>query len=243
MKFAILIQARMGSKRLPGKALLDIGGQPLLLRGAERARASQRAEEIVVATSSDPASDPIAQACKKWGLPCYRGPEKDLTTRLLGACHAFGVTVFARWTADNPLTDPQAIDEMLELLESSGADLIHNAHRRGYPYGTGAEVIRVSALERCDRVLKTLDERELVVSFLDEHPGLFKSLHPEAPPSLQRPRYFLTVDYPEDAILMGEIYRHFNGRNDVATSEVVAFLDGRPDLVALNARLHDPFPF
>lgn len=241
-RVGVIVQTRMGSKRLPGKALIPIYGQPLLLRAIERARLCRSADQVVVATSQHASSDPIEAACQQWGLPCFRGPEVDLTSRLLGACRHFGLSIFARWTGDNPLTDPEAIDEMIRLLQKTGSDLVHNAHRSGYPYGMGAEVIRQSALEACDLLLEKEADREFVASFLDEHPEQFKVLRLPAPPHLRRPGYFLTVDYPEDVELITEVYRHFSGRSDVTAGEVVSLLDSRPDLVALNAHLHAPFP-
>src|SRR6476660_5444669 len=105
-RVGVVIQARISSGRLPGKALADVAGKPLLRRLYDRMRTCRRADEVVVATSDRPADDVIARACADWAAPVHRGPEQDLTTRLLGAARSIDVSAIVRVTGDNPLTDP-----------------------------------------------------------------------------------------------------------------------------------------
>ncbi len=246
-KIGIIVQVRLGSSRLPQKALLDVEGKPLLQRLCNRLRLSRRADDLIVATSNQPSDQPIEDACRAWGVPVCRGPEKDLTTRLLETARARGLTAVVRVTGDNPLTDPGGVDELiaafLDSAESSenGAAIVHNAHRNGYPYGTGAEIASRSLLDICDRELHSPDEREYFMSFARQQGGRFACIKLAAPARLLRPQYFLTVDYREDLALHKEIYRCFGGRDDMKLAEIIAFLDANPSLAKLNSHLHQQF--
>src|SRR5579864_398680 len=150
----------MASQRLPGKVLRSVGGVSLLRRLHARLRASRRAEAVVVDTSVEPDDTPIEDECRRWGIPVHRGSESDLISRISGVCDEYGLTVVVRATADNPLTDPEGIDALVDAYLSASPDLVHNKHRRGYPYGTGAELVSADALRRCDGLARQADERE-----------------------------------------------------------------------------------
>jgi len=240
-RVGIVVQARMGSSRLPGKVLIPIEGTPLLRRLCNRVAQSRRADALVVATSVRPEDQAIADACRSWGIPVFRGPEKDVTTRFLGAAREHGFTTVIRVTGDNPLTDPGGIDELIAAFENRNSDLVHNGHRNGYPYGAGAELIRISALERCDKQLNNEEERENVFWFCRQHPDQFSCQKLDAPLRLLRPQYFLTVDYPEDVELLSRIYARFQRRDDVNLEDVIEYLDSNPELTQLNSNRHQPF--
>ena len=240
-RIGIVVQARMGSSRLPGKVLRPIFGKPLLHRLYDRVKLSRLANIVLVATSDQPADQAIEAACVAWGIPVFRGPEKDLTTRLLRAGREHRLTALIRVTADNPLTDPAGIDELIEMFEKKRPSLVHNVHRLGYPYGTGAELISMSVLESYHRELVSLDDRELVFSIARSQPDRYPCVKVNAPPELFRPQYFLTADYPEGFALLDLIYGHFEGRDDVELGEVVKLLDSDPSLGRLNSHLHQGF--
>ncbi len=246
-RVGILIQARMGSKRFPGKALAPICGKPLLERLCHRMSLCQRADELIVATSDQPQDDAIEEACSLWQVRSFRGPEKDLTARLLGAADAHGLTAFVRVTGDNPLTDPTGIDELIAALKreqtvhGSKPILVHNMHSRGYPYGTGAEAATRSVLERCDRELWNPDDREYFASYAKEHPQQFHCVKIEAKANLQRPEYFLTMDTAEDLEMLSAIYANVRGEDRMSLGDIIQFLDTNPELAKSNAHLHEPF--
>jgi len=237
----------MGSRRLPGKALAEIAGKPLLQRLCSRMEQCRLADEVIVATSDQREDDAISDACAYWGFPVFRGPAKDLTTRLLGAVKATKLDAFVRVTADNPLTDPFGIDTLIETFltikrtRENNLAIVHNMHKRGYPYGTGAECISRALLEFCDEHLSGDEERENFAWFAKQHPKQFKCIKSDAPPHVLRPQYFLTVDYAEDLALQREIYRHFSGRDDMGLAEIVECLDANPALPKLNFHLHSQF--
>lgn len=237
----------MGSKRLPGKVLIEVGGKPLLQRLCDRMKLCRQADEVIVATSVQPEDDAIADACARWDIAVFRGPGQDLTTRLLGAAQAYELHAIVRVTGDNPLTDPWGADDLVEeFLKADGAKenkpmIVHNMHRKGYPYGMGAEVVSRSLLELCDRTLSDRVEREYFAQFAKEHPMQFKCNRIDAPARVLRPRYFVTVDYPQDLDLQRAIYGYFRGRDEMRAEEIVAFLDANPALAKSNFHLHEQF--
>jgi len=236
----------MASKRLPGKVLMDIAGTPLLRRLCNRMRLCRRADEVVIATSDQPQDRAIADACAAWGFHVFRGPEQDLTSRLLGAARAHDLTFFVRVTADNPLTDPQGIDALIDALQKRCANmkksvLVHNMHAKGYPYGTGAEAAHRGVLEICDRDLTRSCDREYFALYVKTHPEQFDCVKIDAPPQLVRPGYFLTVDHPVDLELMRAIYAGVPGEDEICLQEVIRFLDANPELAKRNSNLHQEF--
>ena len=111
-----IIQARMASSRLPGKVLLDIGGQPMLARVVERVKRARTVERVVVATTTDPSDDPVERLCQERGYPCYRGSAQDVLDRYYQAARLFGAEIVVRITADCPAVDPGLIDETVKAL-------------------------------------------------------------------------------------------------------------------------------
>lgn len=240
-KIGVVIQARMGSTRLPGKVLLAIAGKPLLNRLCNRIGLCRRVDWLGVAASDCPVDQVIDDNCVAWGVGIYRGPEEDVLKRLWGAGQAHGLTALVRVTADNPLTDPEGIDELIRLFQESKPSLVHSNHRMGYPYGTGAELVSMSALEIIDREAASKIDREHVTSFAHRDTKRFPCIKLNAPPGLRRPEYFLSVDYPEDIRLLEAVYLHFGGRDDVPLQDIVNFLDSEPSLCRINSHLHQQF--
>ncbi len=238
----------MGSKRLPGKALAEIAGEPLLKRLCQRAARSRLADEVIVATSNEREDDPIFDACCSWSFHVFRGPADDLTTRLLRAVKTYGLEVFVRVTGDNPLTDPAGIDDLIGRLQKTEATqqgrpiMLHNMHKKGYPYGTGAEVANSAVLEFCDRKLYSLQEREHFAQFAKRQPPGIECMKIDAPQDCLRPQYFLTVDYPEDLELQNRIHNKLGGRGDFNLRSVIEILDANPAMATMNSHLHQQFP-
>ncbi|MHB8754666.1 MAG: cytidylyltransferase domain-containing protein [Candidatus Acidiferrales bacterium] len=242
-KIGIVVQVRLSSTRLPRKALVEISGKPLLQRLCERMQLCRNADDLIVATSNEPQDQAIEDACRSWGIAVCRGPEADLTTRLLDVAKARSLDALVRVTGDNPLTDPEGIDEMIRAFQGSfqgDVAIIHNAHRKGYPYGTGAEIATRSLLEICDRELVSRDDRENFMESARRRGDRFKCLKLHAPLGLLRPDYFLTVDYSQDLVLQEKICAHFQGR-DARLEEIIALLDANPELPRLNSHLHQQF--
>lgn len=238
---AVVVQCRMGSTRLPGKALLEIEGVPLLRRLCNRVATARRTNLVVVATSDRAADDQIEGACRSWGVEIHRGPEADLIERFLGVVERYDLSAFVRVTGDNPLTDPVGIDELIAAFHNRKADLVHNKHLKGYPYGTGAELITANALRRCSEMVHNTESREDFVTWMRKGMHGFQCESVSADPALVRPDYFLTVDYPEDFELFVAIYRRFAFDDLIPLGAVIEFLDNHPRLLDVNRPLHTPF--
>ncbi|MHA1938137.1 MAG: cytidylyltransferase domain-containing protein, partial [Candidatus Thorarchaeota archaeon] len=222
-----------------GKALIDIAGQPMLERLCERLKLCRLAALIIVATSEN--SLAIVDFCQTANIVFTVGPEDDLLARHLLTAKEHDLSALVRVTADNPLTDPEGIDQLISLYQETRYPVIHNKHKSGYPFGTGAELVERSVLEKCNEEMVNPETRASIFSLLTKPGGIFNGVRVNAPPSLVRREYFLTVDYVEDLQLICQIYEAFQRRNDMLLKDIIAFLDQNPELANHNRHLHSGF--
>jgi spore coat polysaccharide biosynthesis protein SpsF (cytidylyltransferase family) len=149
MAIGAIVQARMGSARLPGKVLAEVSGKPLLAYLVERLERARKLDGVVVATSDVAEDDAVASFCRAAGVECHRGPLDDVAGRVLGAARAFGLDAFVRISGDSPLLDQDLADRAAVLLAGTGCDLATNVHpRRTFPHGQSVEAFRRDAFER-----------------------------------------------------------------------------------------------
>src|SRR4051812_1518480 len=147
LRTVAIIQARMGSSRLPGKVLQDLGGQSVLAWVVAAARATPGVSAVIVATSTKAGDDAVAGWCDKAGVACHRGSEQDVLDRFLTAARATAADAILRVTADCPLLDPQVCGVVIELMRRTGADYACNFDPRSWPDGLDAEVFTRALLE------------------------------------------------------------------------------------------------
>jgi spore coat polysaccharide biosynthesis protein SpsF len=196
----IVLQARTGSARLPGKVLAPIAGQPLVAHCLSRLSASGL--PVVLATTARSQDDELCAAAERLGFPVVRGSEHDVLARYLLAAAAFELTDVVRATADNPAVDLDAARRTLDLLWASGADYVVEA---GLPIGAAVEACTVAALGRAGAAATHPYDREHVTPFLRR--GLAgPALEALAPPPLCRADLRLTVDHPSDLAAMRALY-------------------------------------
>jgi spore coat polysaccharide biosynthesis protein SpsF len=171
-----VMQARTGSTRLPNKVLRPLAGEPLLARMIERARAARLVGTIVVATTTDPADDPIVALCATKGIACYRGDAADLLDRHYRAGVLYGASTVIKIPSDCPLIDPRVIDRVIGYyLERPGAyDYVSNLHPATYPDGNDVEIMTMAALETAWRETTRPLEREHTTPFFWENPSRFR---------------------------------------------------------------------
>ena len=179
-KTVAIIQGRMGSSRLPGKILLEMGGKPMLQHVLERTQRARSLNAIVVATTTDPTDDPVAAFAASTGVPCTRGSLHDVLDRYYQAARLHQAEIVVRITADCPLIDPQVIDETVQLVTqsasvlgpSSSVDFSCNRlpppFGRSFPIGLDVEVCTFTALERAWKESTETFHREHVMPFLYE---------------------------------------------------------------------------
>lgn len=236
MKTIIIVQARMTSTRLPGKVLLPLAGEPMLVRLLERLRRVRRAQGIVVATTTNATDDPIAALCAKQGVPCHRGSELDVLSRYADAARLHGAAVVVRITSDCPLIDPALIDQVIADYEVGGSDYVSNMLPPSWPYGMAVEVFSAAALAQAHTEATQAAEREHVTPFLYWHPERYRLRNVASPVDLSRHRW--TVDTPEDYELVGRLFDHLMPTHPHFTqADVLALLDQHPDWIALNQHI------
>ena len=147
-RIGVIIQARMQSRRLPGKVLRQILGRPLLQYAIERAQRCAHIAEVIVATSSDPADDAIAQFCTTHDVPCHRGEHQNVAFRYLETLRGYELTAFVRVCGDSPLIDPALIDLAAQIYRTGRFDIVTNNLDRTFPSGQTVELIDAAAYQR-----------------------------------------------------------------------------------------------
>ena len=192
-----VVQARLGSTRLPAKVLEPIGGRPMVLRIADRLARALRVDTVVLSTSDDAGDDPLAVAAERDGLAVCRGPVDDIVGRLAGAAATTGATTIVRVWGDCPFIDPAVVDRAVAEAEAQSADYVTNSTfgDRTFPPGLDLEVYSTSLLARMDAELDDAGLREFPAQFAVSAPDVRVV-------SLQYGRdlsaLHLTVDYPAD---------------------------------------------
>lgn len=172
MSVGIIILCRFESERLPGKALLELGGRTVLGHIVDRLRRGVPRYPLVVATSSEPGDEPIARWCRRSGVPCFRGALDDVAGRFLACAECEGWDYAVRINGDNVFADADTLLAMAAIAETGQYDFVTNVPNRTFPYGMSVEIVRVSFFRR---VLETIDDeadREHVTKYLYDHPDL-----------------------------------------------------------------------
>jgi spore coat polysaccharide biosynthesis protein SpsF len=237
----VVVQARTGSTRLPGKVKLPLAGKALLERMVERVRAAATPFEIVVATTVEPADDPIVDLAAAAGVRCFRGHPTDLLDRHYHAARVVpGVDTVVKIPSDCPLIDPAVIDRVLGAHFATGTnDFTSNLHPATYPDGNDVEVMTFAALETAFREATRLLEREHTTPFLWERPERFRIGNVAWETGLDYAMsHRFTIDYPEDYDFIKAVYDALwtAERPIFGLREILQLLDARPDIHAINAK-------
>lgn len=210
MRAGVVLQARMGSTRLPGKVLERVGRWTILEHCVRRLIPA--GHPVIVATTTASEDEAIETAARAIGAHVFRGDEADVLSRYRGAAREFALTHVVRATADNPFVDGEGVGRTLQFLERVGADHVVEC---GLPVGAAVEAVTVEALDRAAALVSDPYDREHVTSFI-RRDSRFRALRAVAPGSIRRPGLRLTVDTPDDL----EFVRHVHG--DVGAPEAIA---------------------
>ena len=228
-----IIQARMGSTRLPGKVMKEIEGKPLLQHMIERVSKSKLVDEFVVATSSREIDTVIQHLCRRLNIRCFRGSENDVLDRFYQCARSFepAPDYIIRLTADCPLHDPEVIDFVVQKFLEKKVDYMTNSFEPLYEDGFDVEIFTFSALEDAWKKTTKKSEREHVTPYI-RNTGLFK-IHKQK--YLDSYNYKLSVDSPSDFELIKQIFAHLCKSNKMfGINEVVKLLENNPSLLELN---------
>jgi len=216
MRVVAIIQARLGSTRLPGKVLADVGGRSMLGRVCDRARRAALVDQVVVATTLEPDDQQVVDECARLQVACFRGSTEDVLERYDQAARAFEADAVVRITADCPLIDPQVIDLVVGAFQEARQALQHSASllyasntlRRTWPRGLDVEVMTAAALAQACREAREPYQRTHVTPYIYQHPDLFRLLavtqRVPGPEDLGHWRW--TVDVPEDLDFVRAVY-------------------------------------
>ena len=186
----------MSSRRLPGKALRAIRGRALLGHVVDRVRRCRTIDSLLIATSTDPDDDAIAEFARTEAVALYRGALDDVAGRLLSAAVAAQADALVRINADSPLIDPAIVDQAVELYRHQRPELVGNVVRRTFPKGQSVEVVAVPALKRAVEAMTTPDEREHVTAWFYANRTRVRIVGFESPDP--RPQMQLSIDTLED---------------------------------------------
>jgi spore coat polysaccharide biosynthesis protein SpsF len=235
-----IVQARMGSSRLPGKVLADVGGRPLLALVVARVARAAGIDEVAVATSDRPADDPVAELARGLGVRAIRGSEHDVLDRYATAATALDAGVVVRITADCPLVDPDVIAALLALRTAQGLDYAAALTgavpaapgRRRFPDGLDAEALPAQVLYHAAREATVAYDREHVTPFVNSRPERFRLGWLEAERDLGDERW--TVDRADDLAFVRAVVERLPDPDAARMGDILALLDAHPELRAIN---------
>lgn len=234
MKTVAIVAARLSSSRLPGKVLRPINGTPLLERMYKRLCQCKTLDEIIIGTSDNPQDDVLIDFCRKKAMAVERGSENDVLGRYQDIARSNQADVVVRLTGDCPLIDPSVTDEVVRRHRANkNTDFASNVFNRTYPRGLDTEVFSFHCLDRVARETKETIYREHVTNYIYDHPEQFAIESIENP--IDYSKYRICVDTEEDFRLVEELYKVLDLKAEPFTwLDVVALLQNRPELVAIN---------
>ncbi|GIM46477.1 3-deoxy-manno-octulosonate cytidylyltransferase [Collibacillus ludicampi] len=235
MKVTAIVQAHMGSRRLPGKVMLKLENQTVLAHVIARLKWSRKLDEIVVATSTLAQDQCIAEEAVRNQVHAFRGSEEHVLERFYQAACNYQSDVIVRITADCPFIDPGMIDRMLEvfLSEGSTSDYMSNTLERTFPRGLDVEIFTMHALDKAYRQAERDDEKEHVTLYLYRHPEQFRLCSFTNP--IDYSKYRWTLDTREDWLFVQEVYRRIYINNPLFTwTDIIQLLEREPSLSKIN---------
>jgi spore coat polysaccharide biosynthesis protein SpsF len=232
MKVAAIVQARMGSTRLPGKVLRDLAGQTMLARVVSRLRAARLINEVLVATTILPTDDAIVAECRRCCVAVMRGDQDDVLDRYYQAAQSAKADIVVRITSDCPLIEPEVTDNTIRAFVEKIPDYASNTIVRTYPRGLDTEVMSLDALARAWWEARKPYEREHVTPYILEHPSEFTLLSVTGDKDYSGYRW--TVDTPEDLEFVVAVYDRLGSLTAFSWRDVLDLLDREPELLELN---------
>jgi len=228
----------MGSTRLPGKVLRRLGDQSMLEAILFRVRKAKLVDRIIVATTTLAADDVIARACKRLHAECFRGSSENVLSRYYEAAKANSVDIILRLTGDNPLVDPEIVDDAVAgFLRKTSGGKTEFLTTTGYPVGMNVELMTFKCLEKVVSRAKRPDELEHVTLYVYRHARSFKLATLRSPIALDSLR--LTVDEVDDLRFIRNIYKGLSGGTTVfGLAEILRFLLDHPSLPGAGGTSH-----
>ncbi|WP_409368014.1 cytidylyltransferase domain-containing protein [Lysinibacillus sp. 38-6] len=236
MRIVAIIQARMGSTRLPGKILKKVNGRPLLSYQLERLQQSNFISDIVIATTTDEKDDVIVEFCKLNNILWFRGSEEDVLARYYETAKRFNADAIVRITSDCPIIDVQVVNKTITYFIDNNFDYVSNTVDRTYPRGLDTEVFTFAALEKAHKEAVMERDREHVTAYFYTNPDIFKIAGVRN--EMDYSKYRWTVDTEEDFQLIENIIENLYSENPQFTLyDTVKLMEANPDWFYINAHI------
>jgi spore coat polysaccharide biosynthesis protein SpsF len=227
-----IIQARMGSSRLPGKVMMKINENESVLDFViNQVKKSNLIDEIIVGTTNLIEDKKIVEYLQKNGIKYFCGNSNDVLDRYFQCAKKFFCTTIVRITADDPLIDPKIIDSMIEKYKNNEYDYVTNCLTRTFPYGTEVEIFSFNALKISWKNAKLYSEREHVTPFIKNNPHNFKIFNVKNNENISNLRW--TIDHENDLKLVREIVKNIKTR-PILMKDILALFKNKPDLIKIN---------
>ena len=239
-KIIAVIQARLGSKRLPKKALIKIHDRTLIEWIAHRLSFAREIDQVILATSDTAENKVLVDLAEKIKLPYFCGSETDLIQRLNGAAKKFRADAIVRITGDCPFVDPTLVDKLVKVYRDSNSNVeyVSNISPPTFPDGLDVEVISTNLLDRLDREVTDPLRREWLTTTILENPEKFNTINVFSEENLSHLR--LTVDYPEDLVLVAEIFSRLRHHQPFFTlKDILKLFKENPSLPDINRKWVD----
>lgn len=238
----VILQARMGSSRLPGKVLKNINNVPSIEFQINRIKKAKKVGKIILATSIKVSDDPIEELCKEKGIICYRGSEEDVLERYFECAKLHNLSTVVRLTGDCPLVDPKTIDLAIDSFFKNNTDYCSNTvppDTSRWPDGSDVEVFSFNALQQANEEATDSEDREHVTFFFWKKNFQRFKTH-QLPNEQDWSNFRYTIDYPEDydavKLIAEELFQE--KKIDFSIKDIINFLHSRPDITNLNSKFY-----
>lgn len=230
----VIIQAHMGSTRLPGKIMKKLCGKEVLVHVYERCMRANKVDKVVIATSVNKENDEIEKLCNNNNIECFRGSESDVLDRYYQCAKAYNPDIVIRVTSDCPLVEPKLIDYWVTNMEKDGIEFIEE--EKEIFTGFGLDIFTMGALVKLKERSTEAKQKEHVIGYYLDHMNEF--LRKKYPLTkdleyLYRP-YRITLDTPNDYMLINKLYEKFYKDGYIDLKEVILFLDNNKDYMEIN---------
>jgi len=232
-----IIQARMGSTRLPGKVMMNVEDQkPVLYFVIKQLQECKLIDKIIVATTTNEEDEEIVNYIKNLGIDCFRGNPKDVLDRYYQCAKEYSISSVVRIPSDKPLIDPEIVDKVISMFENNSYDYITNfLPNPTFPSGTEVEIFSINALKKAWENAKLPSEKEHVTPYFSNHQDEFKITHIKNSENLSHLRW--AVDKMEDLKLVRKIVSKIKKR-PILMKNIVDLFSKEPELTEINKNVN-----
>lgn len=236
MKVTAIVQARMGSTRLPGKILKEVNGKPLLLHQIERLMRSKLINNLIIATTLNEQDDEVVDFCRKHNIDYYRGSEDNVLERYYKTWEQYGGEAIVRLTSDCPIIDPEIVDKTIQYFLDNSYDYVSNTVKRTFPRGLDTEIFSSKTLKLAYEQAMLDRDKEHVTAYIYTHLTDFNIGHYKNDKDLSAYRW--TVDTEEDFELIKRILEAFDGQEEKLTLNSAAkLMEENPSWININKHI------